>query len=150
MKVTAGIGVLVVCMAAAVGLPGLARAQHEGDRHWHGGDIRYFHSRDLPAWRAGRWYHGYYGGRMGWWWTVGGVYYWYPQPVYPYPDPYIPPVVAAPSVPGAPPPRASPPPASAQPPVPQAWYYCESAKNYYPYVPSCPEGWRAVPATPPA
>ena len=29
------------------------------------------------------------------------------------------------------------------------WYYCESAKGYYPYVSQCPEGWRSVPATPP-
>ncbi|MDO9243877.1 MAG: hypothetical protein Q8J67_08445 [Rhodocyclaceae bacterium] len=26
------------------------------------------------------------------------------------------------------------------------WYYCESAQTYYPYVQSCFEGWRAVPA----
>ncbi len=91
MKFTKGIGALAVCVAAAVGLPGLAHAQHEGGRHWHGGDIRHFHAHDLPVWRAGHWYHGYYGGRFGWWWMVGGVYYWYPQPVYPYPDPYLPP-----------------------------------------------------------
>ena len=52
MKLTAGIGALVVCMAAAAGLPSLAHAQHEGGRYWHGGDIRYFHARDFPAWRA--------------------------------------------------------------------------------------------------
>ncbi|HZQ74094.1 MAG TPA: Spy/CpxP family protein refolding chaperone [Burkholderiales bacterium] len=28
------------------------------------------------------------------------------------------------------------------------WYYCDSAKTYYPYVQSCAEGWRAVAATP--
>ncbi len=32
---------------------------------------------------------------------------------------------------------------------PQSWFYCDSAKGYYPYVPQCPEPWRAVPATPP-
>ena len=34
---------------------------------------------------------------------------------------------------------------------PQAgvWYYCESARGYYPYVQECREGWKAVPATPP-
>ncbi len=31
----------------------------------------------------------------------------------------------------------------------QYWYYCASANAYYPYVPSCPTGWQAVPATPP-
>jgi Family of unknown function (DUF6515) len=36
-------------------------------------------------------------------------------------------------------------------PAPQgagSWYYCESARAYYPYVSQCPEGWRAVPAQP--
>jgi hypothetical protein len=28
------------------------------------------------------------------------------------------------------------------------WYYCESYRGYYPYVQYCPEGWRAVPASP--
>ena len=28
------------------------------------------------------------------------------------------------------------------------WYYCESAKTYYPYVQTCPEAWRQVPPTP--
>ena len=35
------------------------------------------------------------------------------------------------------------------PPAPQAptafWYYCSSAKGYYPTVPSCPEEWVKVP-----
>jgi len=34
--------------------------------------------------------------------------------------------------------------------APAVWYYCDSAKGYYPYVNQCPEGWRSVPATPPA
>lgn len=38
-------------------------------------------------------------------------------------------------------------------PAPQTgtdnWYYCDSARAYYPYAPSCPEGWRQVPAQPP-
>ena len=36
------------------------------------------------------------------------------------------------------------------PPPQQYWYYCDSARGYYPYVSNCPEQWRAVPATPPA
>ncbi|MBU6995549.1 hypothetical protein [Ferrovum myxofaciens] len=28
------------------------------------------------------------------------------------------------------------------------WFYCDSAKGYYPYVESCPEPWHAVPSTP--
>jgi len=53
-------------------------------------------------------------------------------------------VAPAPTVP-------SPSPAVAQstpPDAPQMWYYCDSAKSYHPYVPTCPSGWRAVPAVP--
>jgi uncharacterized protein DUF6515 len=45
----------------------------------------------------------------------------------------------------------APPPASAGAstlPPPGTWHYCESARTYYPYVESCPEGWRRVPAAP--
>jgi len=38
--------------------------------------------------------------------------------------------------------------AQAQPSAP-SWYYCASAKGYYPYVPNCPEGWKSVPSQPP-
>jgi hypothetical protein len=31
------------------------------------------------AWEGGRWHHQVYNGRMGWWWDVGGVWYFYPQ-----------------------------------------------------------------------
>lgn len=89
------------------------------------------------AWRGGFWRHSWYGGRYGWWWVVGGVWYFYPQPIYPNPDLYVPPdyqaAQAAPA--GAPP--------------PQVWYYCDAAKAYYPYVSSCTSAWRPVPSTPP-
>ncbi len=29
------------------------------------------------------------------------------------------------------------------------WYYCDASRTYYPYVSSCAEPWRAVPAAPP-
>jgi hypothetical protein len=67
---------------------------------------------------------------------VGGLWYFYPEPVYPYPDPYIPSVVVVQS-----------PPATAA--TPQYWYYCEATQNYYPYTPTCPNGWKMVPAAPP-
>jgi hypothetical protein len=28
------------------------------------------------------------------------------------------------------------------------WYYCDSAKSYYPYVKECPTGWQRVAPTP--
>jgi hypothetical protein len=103
-----------------------------GGRHYGGG-----------YYRGGHGYYGSYGGYSGWWWLgAAGIWYFTAGPYYPYPyiDPYAPqtpPVVVAPqtNVP-------------AQPPG-QFWYYCDSAKGYYPYVPSCPGGWRTVPATPP-
>ncbi len=99
---------------------------------WHG-DIRAFPRHDMARWRGGHWYHGHHDGRIGWWWVVGpSLWYYYPTVVYPYPDPYIPPVVADPNM----------------PPPPQYWYFCGSAKTYYPYVQTCPEGWKTVPVTP--
>jgi len=60
--------------------------------------------------------------------------YPYPYPVYEQPYPvYVQPAPVQ---------------AQVQPTIP-TWYYCNSAKAYYPYVPSCPEGWQAVAAQPP-
>lgn len=33
------------------------------------------------AWEGGRWHHEMHNGRDGWWWDVGGVWYFYPQPM---------------------------------------------------------------------
>jgi hypothetical protein len=43
----------------------------------------------------------------------------------------------------------APPPVMVQPsPLPpQYWYYCDTSQAYYPYVPQCPGGWRAVTPT---
>jgi hypothetical protein len=60
-------------------------------------------------------------------------YAWDPA-LYPYANPY--PYTAAPPATG---------PAPSQAP---SWYYCDSARSYYPYVDHCPEPWRAVPQTP--
>jgi hypothetical protein len=117
-------------------MPAAAQGWHdrdwERDRHvtrehpWQG--------PEFERWRHGRWWHGPHGGHVGWWWVVGGDWYFYPAPVYPYPDPYLPPVVAAP----VPPPAA--------PPV---YYWCDHPRGYYPAVPACRAPWRAVPAAPP-
>lgn len=136
----------ILALGLAIAVPGHAQDRHDEGRHdrhgpefrhdegrgygehWRDGDIRRFHERDFDLWRGGRWYHGPYEGRLGWWWIVGGIWYFYPEPVYPYPDPYLPPAVAAPPAPGA------------------VYYYCPSPPGYYPYLPSCPSGWRMVPA----
>ncbi|MBI3370202.1 MAG: hypothetical protein HY017_00415 [Betaproteobacteria bacterium] len=51
--------------------------------------------------------------------------------------------------PPAPAPQAGPTPVAPVQSAPGNWYYCESAKGYYPYVTECKEGWRTVPAAPP-
>jgi hypothetical protein len=116
-------------------VPALAQ-RHEEDRRWHG-DIARFHERDWDLWRGGRWVHEAHDGRLGWWWVAGRAWYFYPAPVYPYPDPYEPPVTVA-AAPSVVPPA----------PLPKTWYYCEAANGYYPYVPTCPGGWKALPASP--
>ena len=123
--------------------------RHWEDRHWEGREIQRFGDRDLGVWQGGHWRHGRHDGRLGWWWIAAGVWYFYPRPAYPYPDPYTPPVVVVNQPPAAvvPPP----PPVIVQPqPAARLWYYCDSAKGYYPYVPSCAEGWQPVAAQPPA
>jgi len=135
-----GWAVSAAAVLASLAFPAQADGPHR-DSRWHG-DIRHFHDRDIHVWRGGHWYHGHHEGRIGWWWVVAGAWYFYPQPVYPYPDPYQPPVVVMPA------PQASTPPAPSAPAT-QVWYYCPSAKGYYPYVSVCPGGWKTVPATPP-
>jgi hypothetical protein len=137
-------GLAALAIAGAVGgltaTPALADDFHHDEHHgphgrgraapgpwWHG-DIHQFHEHDVNIWRGGRWYHGRHGGRSGWWWIVGGIWYFYPAPVYPYPDPYVPPVVVAP---------------------PQTYYWCANPPGYYPQVPTCAVPWQAVPANAP-
>ena len=138
MKIMRGLLVVLIAMATTAG-PSAAderghRRGHEREPHeaWRG-DIHRFHEHDLGRWRAGRWYQGHHFGRSGWWWIVGGVWYYYPAPVYPYPNPYQPPLVAAPPA----------------PPAAQYWYWCPNPAGYYPYVARCGTNWRRVPANPP-
>jgi len=106
-----------------VTVPAVGSAQE----HWHG-DIHHFHEYDVGRWHSGYWSNGFHGGRNGWWWVVGGEWYFYPQPVYPYPDPYVPPAVIV------------------QPTAAPQYWYCQNPAGYYPYVPACYVQWQAVPA----
>jgi hypothetical protein len=105
---------------------------HHGEfRHdgwWRDHDIHHFRDHDFALWRQGQWFHARHDGRFGWWWVVGGVWYFYPAPIYPYPDPLVPAYTTA-SAPAAP-----------------AWYFCQPSQAYYPYVPTCPVPWQVVPA----
>lgn len=120
------------------GGPHYGGPHHGGPPHWRG-DIGRFHEHDWGVWRAGHWRHGYHGRRAGWWWIVGPSWYYYPQPVYPYPSPWEPAelIIAAPG-------------AVVLPPPAPYWYYCPSSRIYYPYAPVCPGGWQQVPAVPDA
>jgi hypothetical protein len=73
---------------------------------------------------------------------AAGVPYYYANDIYYAPAPggyaVVQPPLDAPGAPIA----AAPPQASAEPAPGGKYYYCESAKNYYPYVLECKEGWR--------
>ena len=127
MKTMVGWSLVTAALLCVAPLAGLA--QHP-KRAWRG-DIRHFESHDAQQWRSGAWRHGSHGGRIGWWWVAGGMWYFYPQPVYPYPDTYRPPLVVVESSPPPPvvvqipaPAQAvsQMPPATAQP-AEQFWYY---------------------------
>lgn len=124
---------------------------HDYREGWRG-DMSRFHERDIDIWRGGRWYHGYHDGRNAWWWFAGGIWYAYSAPIYPYPDPYQPPVVIVQTpqppvyVEQNPPVQAAPPAQNA--PQAQFWYYCSNPAGYYPYVPNCSVDWQKVPANP--
>ena len=127
---------LLAALAAASTLTTLpAQADGPGGRGGHGG----FAGPRMHAPGPGYAHHGYHDGRWGLWWLAGATWLFYPQPVYPYPPVVVQPVPTEPII-------VQPAP---QPTV-QNWYYCDSTKTYYPYVQTCTEGWRAVPATPPA
>jgi len=100
--------------------------------HFGMGSIDLFGARDFDAWRGGHWWHGFRGGRLGWWWFTDGFWYWYDEPAYPYPD-----YVADYSVPS-----------EGYAPPGEVWYFCYEPRGYYPYVPACPSRWRVVPANP--
>lgn len=106
---------------------------------FHGRDFGRFTSQEHVIWRGGIWRHDWHDGRFGWWWVLGPSWYFYPEPIYPYPT-YVPPAIVV---------QQAPPVPSGLPPM-QYWYYCDNPQGYYPYVASCSLPWREVPAVPPA
>jgi hypothetical protein len=109
--------------------PGFAGRDHI----YHFGHHRYadfdYHERTL--WRGGHWNHAWHDGRYGWWWSAGGLWYFYAAPIYPYPT-YVSQFYWTPA------------PAYA----PGYWYWCSASGAYYPYVRVCPVPWTPVAATP--
>ncbi|MCS3400092.1 hypothetical protein [Burkholderia thailandensis] len=108
-----------------------------GHPDFHGRDFGHFAPHDNLRWRGGHWSHGWHGGRYAWWWIVGGVWYIYPEPIYPYPT-YVPPAVV----------EQAPPPVPRGLPPARAWYYCADPQGYFPYVASCNVPWQAIPIQP--
>jgi hypothetical protein len=104
---------------------------HHRHGHWHG-DIRHFGWNDFHTWRHGAWHHGNHNGRFGWWWVVGPSWYHYTGPVYPYPNPYVPPSVVVVESSDA----------------SDYWFYCKEPEGYYPYVEQCYTDWVRVVAEP--
>ncbi len=119
--------------------PSLGGMHHEFGRPGH--DLSMFRSHDFShftlqernSWQRGSWRHAWHNGHYGWWWFVDDFWFFYPQPIYPYPayigadsyydyyDRY-----GAPSY---------------------YWYYCEDPRGYYPYIQRCNVPWQPVPPT---
>ena len=113
-------------------------------------DVHRFGRDDLARWQGGRWNRTCYSGRCGWWWFASGQWYFYDQPVYPYPlvvsgVAYVEPVavVAAPEVV-----QVAPAPMSVAAP-PKFWYYCDNPRGYYPSVGTCSTQFHQVTTPPP-
>jgi hypothetical protein len=106
---------------------------------FHVRNVRYFNDREWHDWRGGYWHNEYYDGRFGWWFDVGGVYYPYAAPIFPFP------LVVAPlvyeDVPAEPPP---PPGFVPLPALPQAAYHCSDPSGFYPALQSCGSGWTVL------
>jgi hypothetical protein len=120
--------------AAAIALFSFA-APAQADGRWHGGGG--------PRWHSGVYLN--FGIPFPYYWGPG----YYGPPVYYAPPPvyyYGPPAAVVPSSPPVYVERDDPAPAApqAQPPA-TWWYWCESARGYYPYVKECPGGWQRVP-----
>lgn len=81
------------------------------------------------AWQHGSWRHDRHNGRLGWWFVVDDDWFFYPEPIYPYP---------AYSAYDAGAPYAG-----------NVWYRCDNPRGYYPYVAQCFGPWQVVPAAPP-
>lgn len=106
---------IIVAGLAALSFSASAMAQHHGG---HASGSHHFHGG--PAH-----FNHFHHSRV----FIGGTFFapfYYPPYYY---DPYA---------------YYEPPVQYVQPAAPQPWYYCASARTYYPYVQSCPEGWQQV------
>jgi len=144
--------VLAAGLVAAVGfaLPAAAAAPHSHPHAFHPGppprvapmahvnggfrghDFAHFSASEHAMWSHGRWRHDWHHGHFGWWFVVDDSWFFYPEPVYPYPT-YVGDYYDG----------------SYAPPGYGYWYYCRDPEGYYPYVRECNGSWEPVPAMPP-
>ena len=132
---------------------------HERDFHVH--DVRHFTDRERERWREGRWRHAWHDGHPGWWYAVGPHWYYYQEPVLPYPFEVAPVIVeervivqeqttSAPR-PNDPPGETRSGPADPAPPLrarPNVVYHCGNPEGFYPGLSACSAGWEEVAAGP--
>lgn len=131
----------------------LARERYAFHEH----DVHRFAPLELERWRGGRWNNTCFGGRCGWWWFAGGQWYFYAQPVYPYPMVvstigFVEPVAVVPQpvpvqiVPQPLPPPPAPAPVQPLQPPPKFLYYCDNPPGFYPTVQNCNTDFKQVAA----
>ena len=135
------LSILATTPALADGHGSGGHGGHEGYSRGHGGHEGY--SRGYGGWALGL---GFATGALIGSELTNPYPYYYPYP-YAYSYPYATSVVPSESYIVQPQVQVAP---IAQPAPTNVWYYCESAKGYYPYTPSCAEGWKTVPAIPPS
>jgi len=121
-------------------------SEHAADFH-----ERYVHDFspvEFARWQGGAWSVGWHFGRLGWWWDVGGVWYPYAEPIYPYPL-----EVAALTVYGTDTvdlgyPVADTPAIPPLPAGPVGVYSCADPPGYFPTVQSCAQPWQFAESAP--
>lgn len=102
---------------------GMPSAQHQGSFHGHA--FTEFTPQERESWTRGSWRHTSHNGHLGWWWYTGGFWFFYPEPIYPYPT-YI----------------------GSEDYYEESedyyWYWCDDPEGYYPYVQECNDEWEPV------
>jgi hypothetical protein len=131
---------------------GTGRNFASGRYDFRGRDFTHFTPEEHAAWTGGRWRHDWHDGRLGWWWDVSGVWYFYTDPVYPYPEYVADYADAGPDYAYADDYDES---QVAEAPDEDAdqgngftYFFCPASNAYYPYVSSCAVPWSPVPTTP--